>query len=204
MVGCSVDGCCRPHDARGYCSMHRQRFMRYGDPLRENVTASDGAPAAFIEKAVGWRGNACLIWPFSRDKRGSARIATLKPDGRKVPAHVCRLVCERVKGKPPTRKHEAAHTCGNGHLGCVSGKHLVWKTHAENQRDMIAHGTSLRGEKQPTSKLTARDVLKIRKLIASNKFTLTAIAGQFGVDPETIGNIKSGKRWGWLKSDGEN
>jgi len=141
---CSVDGCGKKHDAHGYCSVHRQRWQRFGDPLRENVTASDGEPTFFLEKALRWRSNACLIWPFSRDNKGYARIATVKRDGRKVPARVNRVICLRVHGKPPTRKHEAAHSCGKGHLGCISPKHLEWKTHRENCLDKIIHGTSRR------------------------------------------------------------
>jgi hypothetical protein len=130
---CSVEGCNEKHDANGYCSTHRQRWKRYGDPLRENVTASDGAPAAFILKALKWKSRKCLFWPYSRDNHGYAQIST----GER-PRRVHRLVCIEVHGKPP-RKHEAAHTCGNGHLGCVNPLHLKWKTHADNQRDILVH-----------------------------------------------------------------
>lgn len=29
---CSVEGCDRPHYAKGFCTMHHKRFWRYGDP----------------------------------------------------------------------------------------------------------------------------------------------------------------------------
>lgn len=29
---CSVEGCDRPHHAKGFCTMHHKRFWRYGDP----------------------------------------------------------------------------------------------------------------------------------------------------------------------------
>jgi hypothetical protein len=32
---CHVEGCTRPHEARGYCKFHYQRLRAYGDPLRE-------------------------------------------------------------------------------------------------------------------------------------------------------------------------
>ena len=196
---CSVEGCDNKHDAQGYCSTHRQRWKRFGDPLRENVTASDGAPAAFIEQALIWKSDECLIWPYSRDKRGGAKIAAVKQNGRKVPVQVPRIVCERAHGKPPTRKHEAAHNCGNGHLGCVNPHHLTWKTHAENMRDMLIHDTSTRGERHGNAKLTRDDVRKIRKLIASGKLMFKEIAAQFSVDPETIGAIAHGRSWSWLE-----
>ena len=33
MRRCSVPGCERPHQARGFCQMHYRRVLRYGDPL---------------------------------------------------------------------------------------------------------------------------------------------------------------------------
>lgn len=30
---CAVSGCDKKYDSHGYCGMHRQRFVRYGDPL---------------------------------------------------------------------------------------------------------------------------------------------------------------------------
>ena len=30
--GCAVDDCVRPHSAKGYCNLHYQRFLRWGDP----------------------------------------------------------------------------------------------------------------------------------------------------------------------------
>lgn len=33
-------------------------------------------------------------------------------------------MCELVYGKPPMPKHQAAHNCGKGNLGCINPKHL--------------------------------------------------------------------------------
>jgi hypothetical protein len=30
---CSVEGCNKKHEAKGYCTMHYQRLLRHGDPL---------------------------------------------------------------------------------------------------------------------------------------------------------------------------
>lgn len=32
MTSCSVEGCARPHVARGYCHMHYLRWRKYADP----------------------------------------------------------------------------------------------------------------------------------------------------------------------------
>jgi hypothetical protein len=39
---CTVDGCNRPHDARGYCNTHYRRWRLYGDPLEPSHVATRG------------------------------------------------------------------------------------------------------------------------------------------------------------------
>jgi hypothetical protein len=136
-------------------------------------------------------GDECLIWPFSKNHYGYGRISI---DGTE---HiVSRLVCKDAHGPPPTRGHEAAHSCGNGHLACVAKRHLSWKTRTENQTDRVSHGTSNRGERQWKSKLTEADAIEIRSLSKSK--TGKELAAQFMVSQTTISRILSGKRWGWL------
>jgi hypothetical protein len=95
-----------------------------------------------MEIAIHHKGEECLPWPFSEAAAGYGRIVV---DGKHTLAH--RHVCTLVHGEPPTPKHEAAHSCGKGHEACVSGDHLSWKTHADNQADRLIHGTSNRGKK---------------------------------------------------------
>ncbi|MBX3579951.1 MAG: hypothetical protein KF723_22335 [Rhizobiaceae bacterium] len=136
-------------------------------------------------------GNDCLAWPFStRDG-----YAVMRWDGKSV--SVCRLVCEKVYGPPPTPDHEAAHLCGKGHLGCVAKRHLVWKTDAENEADKLVHGTSNRGERHGMAKLLAADVLAIREL--QGTATQREIARRFGVSQRTISLIHRRERWTWLE-----
>lgn len=51
-------------------------------------------------------------------------------------------MCQKAHGDPPSPKHDAAHSCGRGHEGCVNPNHLSWKTKKQNQADRITHGTS--------------------------------------------------------------
>ena len=196
--GCSVEGCTKKHFTHGYCNIHWHRMERHGDPLRENTKAPDGAHAAFIQQAIKHTGEYCLIWPYSRNDMGYAKTVTRTRNGKPVYGYATRIICAAVHGKPLTRKHEAAHNCGGGHLGCVNPMHLEWKTHQENCRDTVKHDRSTRGERNTSSKLTGGDVRKIRRLTAAGKLTITKIAHRFDVSPATIHDIVSDRTWSWL------
>jgi hypothetical protein len=80
-------------------------------------------------------------------------------------------------GEPPTARHEAAHSCGKGHLGCVHPGHLSWKTRNENRADMVRHGMLPRGTIVSTNKLTEDQVREIRSRMGSE--TGMALAAEF-------------------------
>ncbi|WP_162225074.1 HNH endonuclease [Erythrobacter sp. SG61-1L] len=187
---CSVDGCPTSHDAKGFCRKHYAAWRRYGDALHDKRTL--GAPSAYmIESVLLNYSNDCIFWPFSKYGRGYGQITF---GGRHWSVH--RLVCEIKYGPPPTSSHVAAHSCGNGHLGCVNPKHVRWATPSENQADRLIHGTDARGEKADRSKLTENDVRAIWCLIGTT--SLSKIAAQFGVTKAAIQQISEGKSWGWL------
>lgn len=88
---------------------------------------------------VNYEGDDCLTWPFPTNSNGYGALTI-----NKKYFIVSRLLCTKVYGDPPTRAHQAAHSCGKGHLGCVAKSHLRWATPAENQADRIIHGTMRR------------------------------------------------------------
>src|SRR5690606_10732407 len=95
-----------------------------------------------------------------------------------------RYVCAQVHGEPPTPKHEAAHSCGNGSLGCITPSHLSWKTSAENTADQVLHGTLPRGERNGQSKLTDDDVRQI--LALKGRKSHRDIADSFGISTSNV------------------
>jgi hypothetical protein len=185
MLDCKIDGCDDLARTAGLCVAHHRRFLAYGDPLAR--IAARGAPREFIEMAIAYEGNTCLCWPFSTS-RGRAHI---NQDGRG--ALVSRIVCDAVRGAPPTRQHEAAHACGFGHKGCITPRHLFWETSAENAADMIAHGTSLRGERSSQAKLTTADVIAIRSLAGA--VVQHEIAERFGISASNVSAIIVRRSW---------
>jgi hypothetical protein len=144
------------------------------------------------EVAIPFDGDDCLTWPYRTNRQGYAQLTR--------GANVCRVVCEAVNGPPPTSAHEAAHTCGRGAYGCVNGRHLRWKTRAENEADKVLHGTSNRGERGAAAKITREDVLEIRRL--RGVLLQREIAERYGITESTVGQIQRRSTWGWLNDDG--
>lgn len=171
----------------GLCSSHYYRFNKYGDALA--IKPKRAAPARdWLFESLRQDTDECIIWPFTRSKDGYARVDI---DG--VLVFASRYVCEIENGPPPSDRHEAAHTCGKGHSGCINRKHVVWKTHRDNIADKRVHGTLPQGEKHNQAKLTEASVLEIRSLrgLVSRK----QIAMRFGVGRSTIDNIIDGVTW---------
>lgn len=191
---CSVDGCdgnahYTAKGNRGYCRPHYRRWQTHGDPLKGY--AHWGAPKKFFETVViPCQSEECLIWPFGR----SNGYAVMGIEGKRWAVH--RLACIEVHGDPPSPQHEAAHSCGNGHKGCVNPKHLRWDTHAGNLADTVVHGTHNRGERCGTSKLNRQQVRQIREQIGRRM--VKDIAADFGVIPATVGDIRRRDTWSWL------
>lgn len=186
---CPIPGCGKRVVAKGWCQSHYDRWHRYGDPL--HIPANAGPLRYFKETVLIYDGDDCLFWPYSGNGKGYGKITF---EGKRQYVH--RIVCERTNGPQPSPRHEAAHSCGNGHLGCVNAKHLSWKTHTGNESDKRVHGTTPRGERQWNSKLTESDVREIRRLTGSD--TQENIAKKFGVSRHTISLIMRGMRWSWL------
>lgn len=151
-----------------------------------------GWATAFLrETVIPYNGKECLFWPYARNSAGYAQVGS----GGKT-ALLTRIVCEERHGPPPTPEHEAAHSCGKGHDGCISPVHLSWKTHIENMADTLKHGTHNRGERCGTSKLTeteAREIIAMRGVESQRK-----LAARFGVSQQTVGAIHTGRNWAWL------
>lgn len=142
----------------------------------------------FEEVVLPYDGEDCLLWPFARCENGRARM---KFDGRT--RIVSRVVCRLTHGEPPTPEHQAAHSCGRGHLGCVAPGHLSWKTAAGNQQDSMAHGTSL-------AKLNEAAVREIR-LLGNDRPSLKILGEKYGCTPTAIWFVLHGKNWRWLDAD---
>ncbi len=157
-----------------------------------NERTAPGAPLAFLAQALLADTDQCIRWPFSGNGQGWGKVYV---DGRLQVAS--RVVCERTHGAPPTRKHQAAHSCGKGHEGCINPRHIRWATRAENEADKLLHGTQSRGARNSQAVLTEADVREIRKRAADGE-AQRKIATGYRVSQASISLIVRGKSWGWL------
>ena len=126
--------------------------------MSDRRRAKSGEAIAWLLAHVGHEGDDCLLWPFGRDNRvGRGRVQFR---GKLEWAH--RAMCTLAHGEPPTPKHQAAHSCGNGHLGCINQRHLKWATNSENQHDRRAHGRR-EGAIGTRTRLTLEQIAHIRR-----------------------------------------
>lgn len=188
---CAIPGCDKRARTRGWCDPHYRRWRRNGDPLGGNHVP--GEALAFLEEALRTaQPGDCMTWPYSTNQgRGRFQL-----NGKSVLAH--RYACEHMHGPPPSEEHFAAHNCGKGHLGCFSPFHVRWATPASNSADRLIHGTLLRGDHHPRSKLTEEEVREIRRSSKAGEYTHRQLAARFGVSRRTVAAAASGQNWAWL------
>jgi hypothetical protein len=186
---CSVARCRRRVSGRDLCASHLRRKELYGCPTSPVERAVPGELVGYLlGTAVPHKGDDCLMWPYGTDSAGYGKLCL---GGKTVRAH--RFVCEAIHGPAPTARHHAAHSCGNGDKGCLSPRHLSWKTPKQNQADRLVHGTDNRGEKNGNALLTAEKVREIRSL--RRKISNTVLAELFGVSRTTISHVHTRKVW---------
>lgn len=182
---CSITGCGKPVVGRRLCRKHYNRWHKHGDA--NGGGTPKGALPAWLEAHRAFSGDECLTWPFTTRADGIAQIRVL---GKSMTAH--RAMRILAHGEPPSPLHDAAHSCGKAHRGCVNPRHLRWATKTENQADRLSHGTALLGEKNPASKLSDAAITEI--LALKGTATQKAVAVRFGICRQHVGAIWSGTR----------
>jgi len=113
-----------------------------------------------------------------------------------------------LKGKPITAHRESwilhfglipkgvcvLHKCD--FPPCINPEHLYLGTQSENNKDAYSRNRRPRpvGELNGRSKLSARDVRKIRGLCSRGEHQVK-VANKFGMSPQMISNIVTNKAW---------
>ena len=188
--GCSVPGCAREHDSRGYCKGHAAKARYAG--LLEVVQVhhrDDSLVAKF--RRIGWTvaESGCWEWNGARDQHCYGLVRA--PHGVIKRAH--RVAYESLVGSIPTGFF-VCHHCDNP--PCVNPAHLFAGTQAENVADMVRKGrANLSGLSLGRSdrRLTDDEVRDIRSRCSAGEPQIS-VARLYGVRGGYINNIIRGRR----------
>ena len=128
---CSIDNCEKSVRARGWCSKHYQRFMKYGDPTYV-LTLLD----RLLKKTVVAGPDECWLWTgVETGKNARCHYGKMKRAGQWVQAH--RVAYELLVGPIPGGL-VIDHLCRV--TLCINPRHLEPVTVGENNRRGIGVG----------------------------------------------------------------
>ena len=111
--------------------------------------------------------------------------------------YVHRMVAQAFHGDPPSSAHEVNHLNGDTHDNRACN--LQWVTRSENNihsyRVLGRKAVVPIGEDQWNSKLTEREVLKMRDLWATGKYTQLELGNMFCVLQSTVSRVVLRQSW---------
>lgn len=154
----------------------------------------------FFSKVNKRASNGCWGWTAGLTHYGYGQFSLYRLLGY-TPITAHRLSYIIHKGRIPEGL-VICHKCDN--RKCINPDHLFLGTQADNIEDMHkkgrASGGSSPGAKNPAAILTEEQVLEIVGLFG--KQSQVSIAKAYGVSPNTISAIKTGKTWSSVTSIG--
>lgn len=142
-----------------------------------------------VRKNVSIDANGCWLWTSHKPMR-TTKYGQTSQGRQKIPAHRAAYKIAHpdhdIKGKV------VCHTCDNPR--CVNPEHLFLGSHAQNSRDMRAKGRSTGGARNPRAKLTASQVVQIRRRHAAGE-TIMQLSRAFGVGRGGVSLVVTGRNW---------
>lgn len=130
----------------------------------------------------------CWIWVGPKSREGYGELSLL--NGELRGAH--RLSWILHYGS--LYSHQCVlHHCDNP--ACVNPIHLFIGSHHDNMLDAKSKGRMARGERSGRHKLKSNQVIEIRSLYSTGRYTHRSLAQQFGVRHCTVGVIIRLQSW---------
>jgi len=133
----------------------------------------------------------CWLWTGKKDRREVCGYGLFRQNAKWVRPH--RFAYEQEHGSI-TDGMVIAHRCDNPL--CVRIDHLFLATQKENVQDMFAKGRDnhVKGERVNTAKLTAEQVIEIRRLHKLGE-TASSLARRYGVASTAVDAIVHRRSW---------
>lgn len=131
----------------------------------------------------------CWEWQGPKSRKGYGRLF-LGEYGCYQAAH--RFSWELANGPIPDGLH-VCHHCDNP--SCVNPAHLFLGTNQDNHEDKMRKGRQSRGEHIHTAKLTAEQVVAIRRRYAEGGVLQQELADEYGVARAYMSRILSRQVW---------
>lgn len=131
----------------------------------------------------------CWIWDAAINGQG---YGVMGFGGKRYLAH--RLSYEHYNGHLPKRAL-VCHRCDV--RACVNPEHLFLGTNADNSRDMVEKGRSLKGERNGRARLNRMQARVVRERARAGE-NLTHLSREFGVSRATVRQIREGEIWAHL------
>lgn len=151
-------------------------------------------PASLFWGKVDIRGpDECWLWLAGRTAQG---YGSIHYKGQSLLTH--RVAWALIHGVIP-KGLCICHHCDV--RPCCNPKHLFLATVAENNADMARKGRNSRGEGRPTSKLTSKQVLEIRRRYAAGDVTQEELASEYPVGLTAINFVINRRTWAHLRDE---
>lgn len=129
----------------------------------------------------------------SADGRGYMRVMARDDSNSERTLKVHTAVLLAFVGPPPTPRHECRHLDRDKSNNSL--QNLCWGLPVRNADDRIRHGTQVRGSLSPMAKLTEADILAIRAMWETGRFSQQELADAYAVTKATVGRICRHESW---------